>query len=591
MFAFSLHSPDVIFPVFKSSLSTACECKKYKVYTAYMNHLISTLHSNTPISKIVCKFLLFCVFFIILTKGVKTGVLAEKLGAIYTSFQTVDKLNNCGTIYVDYLFYDPKKYKEYYKCSSHTEKKKIPINVSRNLEKSFSYPSQNEIVVKVDPWEILRRVWSVFTFQFKCNICGINENINSDDGSCNSKNININMAIVSDTVNTGQGYSQLQEFAATLNMPNIKSSKGECVPGCYRKILHDRLLRLRYAVTEAIKYRQRQLETILYEDNLLKLKKDIINGPSHVFGDHSDCSQYFCEGPKIDEKNYVENFKRLGIWEYITKIKNMLIYHTESLMYNYNNNTAESYNSILAKFLRCNVTVTAYDSGMSRLSLFNKHITTKSPGSFTKRFVKKHESSLYQKRRCRLFCQPSIRSKIKASAGPDQNYGAVLEEINPLENITDAEDTNLQTKFLEKLKLPISEVQSLEKRTKWQHQCVEWHLKRKKRVSYAIAIRMIMFLVFPLLIFCNDFDVFYLIAKLAVARVSSKNKRKLSEENRMFQENWEEEYFVVPNKKGSATCLICRESFILKKYNIIRHYTKKHESFDSIYSPGSLMRK
>lgn len=76
-----------------------------------------------------------------------------------------------------------------------------------------------------------------------------------------------------------------------------------------------------------------------------------------------------------------------------------------------------------------------------------------------------------------------------------------------------------------------------------------------------------------------------------MAGVSSKNKRKLCKENRMFQENWEEEYFVVPNKKGSATCLICRESFILKKYNITRHYTKKHESFDTIYSPGSLMRK
>uniref|UniRef100_A0A2S2P2G9 Mutator-like transposase domain-containing protein n=1 Tax=Schizaphis graminum TaxID=13262 RepID=A0A2S2P2G9_SCHGA len=83
-----------------------------------------------------------------------------------------------------------------------------------------------------------------------------------------------------------------------------KNSKGECVPGCYRKILHDRLLRLRYAVTEAIKYRQRQLGTIPYEDNLLKLKKDIINGPSHVFGDHSDCSQYFYEGPKIGKQYF-----------------------------------------------------------------------------------------------------------------------------------------------------------------------------------------------------------------------------------------------------------------------------------------------
>lgn len=47
-----------------------------------------------------------------------------------------------------------------------------------------------------------------------------------------------------------------------------------------------------------------------------------------------------------------------------------------------------------------------------------------------------------------------------------------------------------------------------------------------------------------------------------MAGVSSKYKRKISEENRMFQNNWEEEYFVVPNKNGSEICLICRESII-----------------------------
>jgi len=64
-------------------------------------------------------------------------------------------------------------------------------------------------------------------------------------------------------------------------------------------------------------------------------------------------------------------------------------------MYNYNNNAAELYNSILAKFvggkrvnfslkgsyqLRCNIAVTAFNSGANRLSIFNKQVTTKSPG-------------------------------------------------------------------------------------------------------------------------------------------------------------------------------------------------------------------
>jgi len=74
-------------------------------------------------------------------------------------------------------------------------------------------------------------------------------------------------------------------------------------------------------------------------------------------------------------------------------------------MYGFNNNSAELYNSILTKFvggklvnfslkgsyqLRCNATVTAYNSGPNRLSLFNKYITNKSPGKYTKLYIRKH---------------------------------------------------------------------------------------------------------------------------------------------------------------------------------------------------------
>lgn len=55
------------------------------------------------------------------------------------------------------------------------------------------------------------------TFIFICKICGKNENIHSENPS--DSIININMAIVSAVVNTGQGYTQLEEFSATLNMP------------------------------------------------------------------------------------------------------------------------------------------------------------------------------------------------------------------------------------------------------------------------------------------------------------------------------------------------------------------------------------
>jgi len=44
-----------------------------------------------------------------------------------------------------------------------------------------------------------------------------------DNENVKGENININMAIVSATINTGQGYSQLEEFSATLNMPNMSN--------------------------------------------------------------------------------------------------------------------------------------------------------------------------------------------------------------------------------------------------------------------------------------------------------------------------------------------------------------------------------
>jgi len=56
------------------------------------------------------------------------------------------------------------------------------------------------------------------TFCFTCKVCGSKKNIDSENLSDNI-NINVNMAVV----NTGQGYAQLDEFAATLNMPVISN--------------------------------------------------------------------------------------------------------------------------------------------------------------------------------------------------------------------------------------------------------------------------------------------------------------------------------------------------------------------------------
>lgn len=54
-------------------------------------------------------------------------------------------------------------------------------------------------------------------FIFKCKMCCKIEVISSEPE--NTSTIKINTAIVSSVVNTGQGYAQLEQFSAILNMP------------------------------------------------------------------------------------------------------------------------------------------------------------------------------------------------------------------------------------------------------------------------------------------------------------------------------------------------------------------------------------
>ncbi|KAL5244634.1 hypothetical protein ACI65C_012044 [Semiaphis heraclei] len=398
-------------------------------------------------------------------------------------------------------------------------------------------------------------------------VCSKKEKIYSENPSDNI--ININMAVVSAVVNTGQGYTQLEEFAATLNMPMMSNrkyqelhtsvfnythkialegmieagkeearlaiergdvdqrgrpkiaviadgawskrsyktnynalsgvnSKGETIPGFLRKIVQTRLLRLRYAVTEAIKYNLQQTQTnIPYESKLMILKADIVNGPNHVFGDHANCRRYFCQGPKKGEDNLVDELKRFEMWDDITYARNLLTYHTESLMYNFNNNAAELYNSILAKFiggkrvnfsqkgsyeLRCNAAVTSYNLGANRLSVFNKHVTDKSPGKFTKSYIKTKLGTINKKNRRYCFFKTSKRSVSQTNIGPDENYGNVSHD--PLLEMTECEIENYKRIYLDKLSLSEDQVKTLELRTKRQNQCEEWYIERKKRLVF-----------------------------------------------------------------------------------------------------------
>jgi len=117
-------------------------------------------------------------------------------------------------------------------------------------------------------------------------------------------------------------------------------------------------------------------------------------------------------------------------------------YYAESLLLNHNNNAAELYNSILLKFiggkrvnfslkgsyqLRRNAAVMVYNAGSNRLSIyFNKHLTNKNPGKYTKMFMKKyHKTANACKIRRQLFSAIPKNMSKTSYVGPDENYGNV----------------------------------------------------------------------------------------------------------------------------------------------------------------------
>jgi len=57
-------------------------------------------------------------------------------------------------------------------------------------------------------------------FVFKCKICNKEEIVGTE---CPKETIPINLAMVVSCINTGQGFSSLEQFSATLNMPCLSN--------------------------------------------------------------------------------------------------------------------------------------------------------------------------------------------------------------------------------------------------------------------------------------------------------------------------------------------------------------------------------
>lgn len=119
-----------------------------------------------------------------------------------------------------------------------------------------------------------------------------------------------------------------------------------------RNLLKSNLERMRISIFCAIKKRSSD-DTLTLTTKQILLKRDLINTPFHVFGNHANCSDTStrCEGHADDVDN-TPLLQESGLWaEIINLMNNVLIKNINSLAYNVNNNYSERYNSVVAKFV------------------------------------------------------------------------------------------------------------------------------------------------------------------------------------------------------------------------------------------------
>ncbi|KAJ3641437.1 hypothetical protein Zmor_027944 [Zophobas morio] len=168
--------------------------------------------------------------------------------------------------------------------------------------------------------------------------------------------------------------------------------------------------------------RQQECDT---EKQIENLKKDIYNCPKHVFGDHSSCDSYFCNSHKDDEENYVPEMIECGLMDDLQSCGARLLHNGHSLMLNMTNNAAETYNSVVSKFVggkrqnfsiknsyskRCQAASLSYNKKEQYYSSVHKAVTLRSPGKFIKSYMARLSQSR-EKRKVRRQLFPTKKTE------------------------------------------------------------------------------------------------------------------------------------------------------------------------------------
>lgn len=260
-----------------------------------------------------------------------------------------------------------------------------------------------------------------------------------------------------------------------------------------RKVIRLNILRCRAAVTKAVKYRKAEDGTL--HSKCMNLREDILNGPSHVFGEHKQCirQKYFCNGSKEGEINYVPDLVKCGLYSKIMAGVGVLVDNVKSLVQDVDSNIAEHYNSVVARFIggkrvnytlkgsyqtRCAAAVVSHNTGQAYYRL-HKTIAKSSPSKYAKLFELRAKRKIAKAAEKKRLDPKARRSLFQMTTTGNKDYGPRAEkpDLDPKTYLLKKEV------FLKSLSKTADERKALEEATRYQGESLLWTQERRMRLT------------------------------------------------------------------------------------------------------------
>ena len=174
-----------------------------------------------------------------------------------------------------------------------------------------------------------------------------------------------------------------------------------------RQFLKRKIPSLVNGAREAIKRHSSSVLTGSHSEKIPALVQELINGPSHVFGKHAECTD-FCQRKMEPELLIYKSVFDSGMLAEVTEIvRHNLVSCAHSLIYNASNNPAECYMSHLCKTLggkrvdyakddsirrRANIAALAYQMPRQKWQYkASKVLTGRSPHTPQRKFLERRE--------------------------------------------------------------------------------------------------------------------------------------------------------------------------------------------------------